>query len=201
MKVTDVPSQKACDPLRGPVRRPRTPAGAFPPAGGALAPDPGANVPQPEKASSHLTQPGCSQPSRLPPALWLRAGDLYHNSDHSLVQPNTSQWGSQVCHPPKYPSIFPWRVTQGEEHLLQLFLSFSPALILQGWLAVYPANPCGMWFALGRRAGGRVRSAGTARSSEGALLPAGAGAVVLNWPYPLCKRASLIPNYLAVCTA
>lgn len=80
-------------------------------------------------------------------------------------------------------------------------LSLSPALILQGWLAVYPANPCGMWFALGRRAGGRVRSTGTAQSSEGALLPAGAGAVVLNRPYPLCKPASLIPNYLAVCAA
>jgi len=43
-------------------------------ADGALAPDPGANVPQAEKASRHLTQPGCSQPSQLPPALWLRAG-------------------------------------------------------------------------------------------------------------------------------
>lgn len=68
MTVTDVPSRKAWDPPRGPVRRRGMPAGAFPPAAGALAPHPGPNVPQPDQASSQLTQPRRSQPSRRPPS-------------------------------------------------------------------------------------------------------------------------------------
>lgn len=155
------------------------------------------DVPQADKASSLLTQPGCSQPSRLPLALWLQAGYLCHHSDNSLVWSNTSELGSCGCHPSKYPSVLLWRNTRGEETLLQLFLFLSPAPMGR-WL-VDPADPCGMWVALGRQAGGRVCSTGTRWSWEGALLPAGAGALGLNQPYHLCRWASLIQNYLVVC--
>lgn len=146
MKVTGVPSQNECDPSQGHVWHPGTWTGALSLAAGALAPDRGVwrNWPNLVALSLH----GFLQlfDSKLDISITIQT-ILWCSS-------NTSHLGSYVDDPPNYPSIFPWRVAQGEKHLLELFLYVSPALILQGWLVVWPENPCGMWFALWRWAGG-----------------------------------------------
>lgn len=185
-----------------PSPRPRpslgTPAGSSPVAAGALAPGAGANIPQPAQASSHLTQPGCSQPSQLPPALWVRAGYLHHGSDNSLVlQFDTSQLGSYVCHPPKYLSIFPWRVAWWGVPSTALPLLLSSTDIV-GMTCYLPSkSPWYAVFFVKASWWGGVLHQDNVRS-KAALLPAGASAVVLNQPCPICKAACVTQKYLAV---